>query len=114
MSLNLLAQIKQTKISLFDKLCYQALLQIPVGKVLSYKDLACLIGKPKSARAVGGAMNRNPFAPQVPCHRVVNHDGNIGGFADGLAEKIKRLQQEGVEVNIGQKIDKKWFFKGGC
>jgi methylated-DNA-[protein]-cysteine S-methyltransferase len=43
-------------------------------------------------------MNKNPFAPKVPCHRVVKSNGDLGGFADDINLKIKRLQEEGVEV----------------
>ncbi len=57
-----------------------------------------MIGKPKAHRAVGSAMNKNPFAPKVPCHRVVKSNGEIGGFADDISVKIKRLHKEGVEI----------------
>ncbi|SHN91579.1 MGMT family protein, partial [bacterium endosymbiont of Bathymodiolus sp. 5 South] len=55
--------------------------------------------------AVGSAMNKNPFAPEVPCHRVVKSNGELGGFADDIAVKIKRLQKEGVLVENGKIID---------
>jgi methylated-DNA-[protein]-cysteine S-methyltransferase len=50
-------------------------------------------------------MNKNPFAPEVPCHRVVKSNGELGGFADDIAVKIKRLQKEGVLVENGKIID---------
>jgi methylated-DNA-[protein]-cysteine S-methyltransferase len=58
-----------------------------------------MIGRPKAHRAVGTAMNKNPFAPEVPCHRVVKSNGDLGGFGGGPKLKIKRLQEEGVKVH---------------
>ncbi|HIL45351.1 MAG TPA: MGMT family protein, partial [Candidatus Thioglobus sp.] len=54
---------------------------------------------PNAHRAVGSAMNKNPFAPIVPCHRVVKSNGELGGFAGDINLKIKRLQEEGVKVS---------------
>ena len=82
----------------FQFQCYEALKKIPPGKVISYSGLAKMIGQPLAYRAVGSAMNKNPFAPKVPCHRVVKSNGDLGGFADDINLKIKRLQEEGVEV----------------
>jgi len=82
----------------FQSECYKALEKVPPGKVISYAGLAEMIGRPKAHRAVGSAMNKNPFAPKVPCHRVVKSNGEIGGFADDINVKIKRLHKEGVEV----------------
>jgi methylated-DNA-[protein]-cysteine S-methyltransferase len=58
-----------------------------------------MIGRPNAHRAVGSAMNKNPFAPIVPCHRVVKSNGELGGFAGDINLKIKRLQEEGVKVS---------------
>ena len=82
----------------FQSECYKALEKVPPGKVISYAGLAEMIGRPKAHRAVGSAMNKNPFAPKVPCHRVVKSNGEIGGFADDSNVKIKRLHKEGVKV----------------
>ena len=82
----------------FQSQCYEALKKIPPGKVISYSGLARMIGRPSAHRAVGSAMNKNPFSPKVPCHRVVKSNGDLGGFADDINLKIKRLQEEGVEV----------------
>ena len=54
---------------------------------------------PLKHRAVGSAMNKNPFAPIVPCHRVVKSNGELGGFSGDINLKIKRLQEEGVKVS---------------
>ena len=82
----------------FQSECYEALKTVPKGKVITYAGLAREIGKPKAHRAVGNAMNKNPFAPKVPCHRVVKSNGELGGFADDINVKIKRLHEEGVDV----------------
>lgn len=81
----------------FNQKCYELLKQVPRGKVTTYKALANALGT-KAYRAVGNAMNKNPYAPQVPCHRVINSDGNLGGFAHGLKRKIEMLKQEGVII----------------
>jgi methylated-DNA-[protein]-cysteine S-methyltransferase len=85
----------------FDERCYELLKQVPKGKVTTYKAIAEALGT-KAYRAVGNAMNRNPNAPVVPCHRVVNANGVLGGFAFGQAEKIARLAAEGVKVEQGK------------
>lgn len=61
--------------------------------------------KSKAYRAVGQAMNKNPYAPRVPCHRVVSSDGGIGGFAIGVDKKIAILKKEGVLVKNNRIVD---------
>ena len=78
--------------------CYEALKKVPSGMVITYAGLAAMVGRPSAHRAVGSAMNKNPFAPEVPCHRVVKSNGELGGFADDINVKIKRLHEEGVLV----------------
>ena len=89
----------------FQSECYEALKKIPAGNVISYGGLAEMIGRPNAHRAVGSAMNKNPFAPTVPCHRVVKSNGELGGFADDISVKIKRLQKEGVRVSNNKIVD---------
>lgn len=89
-----------------DKI-YQLASKIPKGKVTTYKALAHALSS-KAYRAVGTAMNKNPYAPKVPCHRVINSNGNVGGFASGTKTKIKMLKAEGVQV-INGKVDLKKF-----
>lgn len=89
-------------ISQFEGAVYEALLMVPLGKVISYGDLAKKAGFPKAARAVGSALNKNPFAPKVPCHRVVKSSGEIGGFVHGTERKIAILRSEGIEVEKGR------------
>lgn len=76
--------------------------RVPAGKVTTYGAIARALGNPNGGRAVGGAMNKNPYAPKVPCHRVVGSDGSLTGYAGGLEQKVKMLQAEGVEVNGGK------------
>ncbi len=76
---------------------YYACFKVPKGKVTSYKALGNAAGI-KGYRAVGQAMNKNPFAPIVPCHRVINVDGKLGGFATGVKNKIKLLESEGIKI----------------
>ncbi len=90
----------------FQQQCYQTLKdKVPAGRVISYGGLAQLIGHPKAHRAVGSAMNKNPFAPEVPCHRVVKSNGSLGKFALDIQIKIKRLQKEGVQVLNNKIVD---------
>lgn len=72
---------------------------IPEGKVSTYKEIAHALGKSGFAyRAVGMALNKNPYAPRVPCHRVVASNGSLGGFAHGDQKKIELLEKEGVQI----------------
>lgn len=81
----------------FQQLVYRVICRIPKGQVRSYAWVARRIGRPGAARAVGNALNRNPFMPQVPCHRVVRTDGSLGGYAGGLAKKRLLLRREGCK-----------------
>ena len=79
---------------------YKATSRIPRGKVATYGWVARQIGC-RSAQAVGGALRVNPFAPKVPCHRVIASDGSLHGFAGHtsgplLAKKRRLLQKEGI------------------
>lgn len=78
----------------FQNTVWNALLTVPYGKTASYKDIAALIGKPKAARAVGGANNKNPIMIIVPCHRVVGANGSLTGYAYGTDIKQKLLDIE--------------------
>ncbi|ELP61910.1 methylated-DNA--[protein]-cysteine S-methyltransferase [Streptomyces turgidiscabies] len=69
---------------------------VPYGAVVGYGDLAARVGRPGAAQAVGAAMGANPLPLVVPCHRVVESDGGIGGFGGGLETKRKLLALEGV------------------
>jgi len=67
---------------------------IPAGQTLSYGEVAGAIGKPNSARAVGGALNKNPILLAIPCHRVVGSSGELTGFACGIDKKQILLELE--------------------
>ena len=86
--------LKGTK---FQVKVWKYLMKIPKGKVKSYKEVAIGINKPNAARAVANACAKNPYAPKVPCHRVIKSDGSLGGFSapGGIKLKKKILKNEG-------------------
>lgn len=82
------------KIASFAKKVYKAVLTIPLGEVRTYKWVAEKIGCPKSARAVGQALKRNPYTLIIPCHRVVSSNNKLGGYSLGLKRKKALLALE--------------------
>ena len=86
--------LKGTK---FQIKVWKYLINIPKGKVKTYKEVAIGIKMPKSARAVANACGKNPYPPRVPCHRVIRSDGTLGGFSapGGVKIKKKLLKKEG-------------------
>ena len=78
----------------FQRRVWQALRRIPHGKTRSYRWVAGRIGRPAGSRAVGGACGRNPVPLLIPCHRVINADGRLGGFTGGLGLKERLLALE--------------------
>tara|TARA_Y200000002_G_scaffold217423_1_gene179374 strand:- start:166 stop:459 length:294 start_codon:yes stop_codon:yes gene_type:complete len=70
--------------------------KIPFGKTKTYKEIAVSIGKPNSARAVANACGKNPYPIDIPCHRVIRSDGNIGGYSGdgGIKKKMQLLKSE--------------------
>jgi methylated-DNA-[protein]-cysteine S-methyltransferase len=91
----------------FEEKVWAITSRIPKGKVATYGWVARQM-KSNGYRAVGRALNRNPYAPAVPCHRVVGSDGSLTGFAHGLPAKQKLLLSEGIEIT-GGRIDLKRF-----
>jgi O-6-methylguanine DNA methyltransferase len=83
---------------------YEVLRKVPKGKVVTYGQMAALVGSPRAARAVGMCMRNNPDAPHTPCHRVVASDGSMHGYSggDGIPTKIKMLREEGVQFRGGR------------
>lgn len=75
----------------FQKEVWQALGDIPYGQTITYQQLAKIINRPKAIRAVGGALNKNPFSIVLPCHRVIGSDGSLTGFGGGLKRKEQLL-----------------------
>tara|TARA_E500000178_G_scaffold295839_1_gene301803 strand:- start:21 stop:296 length:276 start_codon:yes stop_codon:yes gene_type:complete len=74
--------------------------KIPRGSVKTYSQVAKDIGKPLAARAVANAIGKNPYAPKIPCHRVIRSNGSIGGYSGKGGVKTKRflLKKEGVRL----------------
>ena len=94
---------------------YGATRRIPRGKVTTYGDLAREIGC-GSSQAVGQALGRNPYAPKVPCHRVIRGDLTIGGFAGTpsgreVERKLRLLKEEGVVFEEGKLAEAKRVFR---
>ena len=89
--------LKGTK---FELKVWKYLKNIQKGKVITYKQVAIGIKSPKSARAVANACAKNPYAPKIPCHRVIRSDGGLGGYSGrgGINEKRKLLRSENVEI----------------
>lgn len=100
---NIELRVRQSKeITEFQRRVYLALLQVKKGETISYKELGERIGC-RSAQAIGQALRRNPFAPEVPCHRVIASNGDIGGFhgvREGAMIDQKRalLERERLEA----------------
>jgi len=88
-----------------DQLVYKKLLLVPKGKITTYGELAKAVGLKNGQRAIGRIMNKNPFPVIVPCHRVVNSNGKIGGYAYGKDVKNKMLTKEGIEIQDGKILD---------
>lgn len=88
----------------FPQAVYNLTARIPKGRVTTYGRIARALGQPGASRAVGNALNRNPHAPQVPCHRVIRANGELGGFASGSWHKGEILRKEGIAIK-NKKID---------
>ncbi|HMB95872.1 MAG TPA: MGMT family protein [Tepidisphaeraceae bacterium] len=100
-------QIKSGKLAAsmnFNQKVWALTARIPQGKVVTYGDIAKKLGT-KAYRAVGNALNRNPYAPLVPCHRVVGSNGSLTGFAHGTDTKKRMLEKEGVRFVTDSKVD---------
>ena len=82
----------------FQVKVWKYLKTIPKGKVITYKQLAKAIKMPKAVRAVANACAKNPYAPKIPCHRVIRSDGSLGGYSGKGGIKTKRflLKKEGI------------------
>ena len=73
---------------------------IPKGQIKTYKQVAIGIKSPKSARAVANACAKNPYAPKIPCHRVIRSDGALGGYSGrgGIRQKLRLLRSEKAAI----------------
>ena len=92
--------------TVFSERVYKLVRSIPIGKVVTYGQLAKMAGRPGAARAVGMCMRNNPDIPKTPCHRVVGSKGELVGYAGagGLVTKKRMLVAEGVKFK-GEKVD---------
>tara|TARA_B100001057_G_scaffold244181_1_gene244494 strand:- start:76 stop:351 length:276 start_codon:yes stop_codon:yes gene_type:complete len=83
----------------FQLKVWSYLTKIPRGSVKTYYQVAKAIGKPLAARAVANAIGKNPYAPKIPCHRVIRSDGSLGGYSGKGGVKTKRflLKKEGIK-----------------
>ena len=90
----------------FQKLVWNEIAKIPKGKILTYEQLALKINRPLSTRAVANACGKNPYVPEIPCHRVVRKDGTLGGYSakGGINRKKKMLENEGHRFVKGKII----------
>jgi O-6-methylguanine DNA methyltransferase len=88
---------KNNELKSFEKDVYKAVLSIPRGETRSYAWVASRIKRPRAARAVGNALNKNPYKGIVPCHRVIKADGSVGGFFKASYAKRRLLISEGVD-----------------
>jgi O-6-methylguanine DNA methyltransferase len=82
----------------FQKKVWSALTKIPYGQARSYQDVARAIGHPKAFRAVGNANGKNPIPLIIPCHRVIESNGSLGGFGHGIKVKKQLLDFEQAHV----------------
>ena len=84
----------------FQQRVWAYLRKIPRGSVKTYSQVAKGIGKPLAARAVANAIGKNPYAPKIPCHRVIRSDGSLGGYSGKGGVKTKRflLKKEGIRL----------------
>ncbi len=94
----------------FEELVYAKVKEIPRGSVTTYREVAIAIGRGRSYRAVGNALNKNPHPITVPCHRVVRSDFTIGGFSKGAEEKKRLLSGEGVKF-VGGRVRSEYMFR---
>lgn len=85
----------------FDQKVWAVTARIPTGRVSTYGEIARKLGT-RAYQAVGRALGRNPYAPAVPCHRVVGSNGRLTGFSRGLAAKRRMLWAEGITVRAGR------------
>jgi len=106
-------QIKSGKLAdgmTFNQKVWTLTARIPPGKVTTYGEIARALNT-KAYRAVGNALNKNPYAPKVPCHRVVGSDGSLTGFAGGIPKKQRLLEQEGIAIKSKKaQLDKRYAF----
>ena len=81
----------------FQEQVYRIVKEIPKGKVMTYREVAKAVGRPRACRAVGNALNKSAsWRTDIPCHRVIRSDGSVGGYRKGIKKKIELLKHEKV------------------
>ena len=88
---------------------YKKLIEVPKGKITTYRELAKAVGLKNGQRVIGQIMKKNPYPGIIPCHRVVKSDGMIGGYAYGGDVKTNMLRKEGIQIQNGKILD--WHIK---
>lgn len=78
----------------FEKKVWTALREIPFGETRTYKWMAEKVGSPSATRAVGNALSKNPIPLVLPCHRIIESDGSVGGYSSGVNIKVRLLEME--------------------
>lgn len=99
-----LTHIAVDQCSLFQQSVLLVEYDIPRGSVSTYRRIASHLGKPRSSRAVGNALARNPFPIIIPCHRAIRSDLTLGGFQGGLSMKRRLLEMEGVRFDPAGRV----------
>lgn len=89
-------RVDLSDVSGFSRKVLRETARIPVGKMLTYTEVAARAGNPRASRAAGNALHHNPVAIVVPCHRVLRSDGSLGGYGGGLHVKEWLLEHEGA------------------
>ncbi len=99
--------ITHTKLMSFYDKVYEYVKKVPKGKVVTYGQVACMLGSPRASRAVGYALHFNPTPVVIPCHRVVNKEGRLApAFAfGGIEAQAALLEQEGVRISNDFTVD---------
>ncbi len=105
----------KSKVTEFQARVYEAVKLVPRGKVATYAQIGAIVGC-GSAQAVGQALKKNPFSPQVPCHRVISSDLSPGGYrgrikGNAIRDKKQMLQLEGVRFKRGKVADTSFLWR---
>ncbi len=98
--------MKSEKLTPFQWKVFKATLEIPIGETRTYKWIAQKIGCPQAVRAVGQALRRNPYPLIIPCHRVIQSNGSLGGYAGRYGKRKEQLLKLEKEIAVRTKIVK--------
>ena len=84
---------------------YEKLLEVPEGRITTYKELANAVGLKNGSRVIGNIMKKNPFPILIPCHRVIKSNGEIGDYTNGKKTKFSILSKEGIKIKNGSVLN---------